>query len=160
MFFVSAESKGLADANLVSADAKGLSEERRLELRCWKLDRETHISPWSVSTGLTGSVEPFGMRSTHILAFSLTFPDCGLSGGLRASLPSGRLAITTEVRIPQMTTDCQGLIWGGPRMESERKNLLNSLDEDCLVLVFHLHTASSTRVINCDFGTVGIGVGV
>src|SRR5712691_569788 len=91
MFFVSAESKGLADANLVSADAKGLSEERRLEVRCWKLDRETHISPWFVSKGLTGSVEMSGMRSTHILAFSLTFPDCGLSGGLKASYLAGAL---------------------------------------------------------------------
>src|SRR2546422_230710 len=62
------DSKGLAGANPVSADAKGLSEERRLELRCWKLDRETHNSPGLVSKGLTGSVEPSGMQSTHILA--------------------------------------------------------------------------------------------
>ncbi len=44
----------------------------------------------------------------------LTFPFpfltyCGLSGGLKADLPGGP-AITTEVRIAQMTRDCQGLI--------------------------------------------------
>jgi len=47
----------------------------------------------------------------------LTFPFpfltyCGLSGGLKADLPGGP-AITTEVRIPQMTSGCQGLIWVG-----------------------------------------------
>jgi len=54
MFFVSAESKGLADANLVSADAKGVSEERRLKVISCEWDGETHISPWFVSKGLTG----------------------------------------------------------------------------------------------------------
>src|SRR2546422_10403064 len=76
-------------------------------------------------------------------------PDCGLSaagpwgdflqgdqrqhpGGSYCGYPSPaaggfwarrRLAITTEVRIAQMTRDCQGLIWGDSEREKQRPTL-------------------------------------
>jgi len=49
-----------------------------------------------------------------VVAPSFSGLACGnfRGGGLwLESLPSGRLAITTKIRIPQVTNECQGLIW-------------------------------------------------
>src|SRR5229473_3351707 len=80
--FVSVDVKGVAGAFFVSVDVKGLRPRER------SLD-----SPRSLGTTI------------------LAFGD-GLSGGpFLRRVPSSFPAIATEVRIPQVTSDCQGLIW-------------------------------------------------
>src|SRR5712692_9188588 len=86
---------------------KDLGRERDPSARCPSfLGVNTRSGRPSWSDGRFGFVCPLACLTRVYLSSG------GLSGGpFLRRLPSSLPAIATEVRIPQVTTDCQGLIW-------------------------------------------------
>src|SRR5713226_4208797 len=76
--FVSVDVKGVADAFFVSVDVKGLTLERPVWDAKYAFRRTVRNAKYAFRRSVRNA------KCAHPSFLSLTFPDCGLSGGLKA----------------------------------------------------------------------------